>query len=366
MTGGDRPIVYLELPADPGASRTAREALDEVAAGLRSADRVDLRVLVSELIAAVSCEGRSPVTLEVRRVPDGLEAEARGPEGIDPLDELSEALFERIASDWFVTGSTGGFRLAISHSLPGTLREEDLFVLADAGDRQARDELVDRYQGFARALARRFVKAQVKRDDLDQVALVGLVKALERFDLDRGVKFTTFAARTIEGELKRHLRDAGWSLRVPRGLQELGLEAGRVTAEIAQQEGREPTLDELADSLESDRSEVARALLARRSFDAASLDAPVGDEEALRLMDALPDHDPGLSRAAEWADLATVVEHLPVRERRILYLRFFEDLSQSEIAERVGVSQMHVSRLLARSLSELRAMIEGTSDGSSS
>jgi RNA polymerase sigma-B factor len=357
------PVVHLDLPAASEAPRQARGALDDLTGGLRIADRADFRVLVSESIAAVGHDGRFPVVLDVWRLPQGFRVQARGPEHVVDLDPLAEILLDKIAAAWHAEPGLVSFDLAASPPLPGASTEDDLFARADAGDVAARDALVERYQGFARALARRFEKPHVKGDDVDQVALLALVKALARFDLARGVKFTTFAARTIEGELKRHLRDSGWSIRVPRRLQETGLEASRVAADLAQREGREPTLEELAGSLGADRSDVIDALVARRSFGAASLDAPVGEDQSLRLVEALPDRDRDLALAPQWAELAMVIERLPARERRILYLRFYEDLSQSEIADRVGISQMHVSRLLAKSLSELRQMIEPTEGG---
>ncbi len=198
------------------------------------------------------------------------------------------------------------------------------------------------------------------RDELIAEGNQGLVKAVDRFDPERGVKFTTFAARTIEGELKRYLRDRGWSVRVPRGLQDTGFEVRRAEGELTQRLGRAPTLEELADEIDLGVADVGRAVLARGSFDAVSLDAPAGgDDDGITPLDRLPDADRSLELAPEVADLGAALAALSERDRRILRLRFFEDLSQSEIAERVGVSQMHVSRLLAKALDTLRTEIDG-------
>jgi RNA polymerase sigma-B factor len=366
MSGGDAaaddhpgsPMLHLELPADPVAPQAVRRALGAMIADIRALERTDLLVLTSELISAMVGPGGREIEFDAWLTPHGFRIEVHGESSIDQLDPLTESLLDAIASDWFVEGGRAWFEIDASR-VPGSAEaEEVLFARLAAGDIEARDELASRYKGFARSLARRFQHAGVPRDDLVQVASMGLVKALERFDPRRGVKFTTFAGRTIRGELKRHLRDSGWSLRVPRGLQELGLQATRVAAEFAQREGREPTLEEVSASVEEDPAEVADALVARRAFTVASLDAPSPDAEAFTLADTIPAHDERLLTAPEWADLSNVIDVLAPRERRVLYLRFFEDLSQSEIAARIGVSQMHISRLLARSIDELRAMID--------
>jgi RNA polymerase sigma-B factor len=351
-------VIHVELASEPGGLRAARRTVTDALPDLRSIERADLMLVISELVAAVTGDGSVPAVLDLRRTETGLRVDVRADRSSDALDELAVALLNELTAEWDIDAGHGWVEFVTSSRFRIYDEDQDLFLRNAAGELSARDELADRYRGFAMALARRFVKAGVRREDLNQVASVGLVNALERFDPGRGVKFTTYAARTIEGELKRHLRDAGWSIRVPRGLQELGLEAVRTSSDLTQQRGTPPTLAELADALDADETEVGQALLARRSFDSASLDAPVRGEENLRLMDAIPAHDERLSAAPEWSDLSRVMDHLPERERRILYLRFFEDLSQSEIAGRVGVSQMHVSRLLAKSIAQLRAMID--------
>jgi RNA polymerase sigma-B factor len=271
-------------------------------------------------------------------------------------------LFDRLAAQWFLSERAGGFLVDNPHALEPDADEEMLLRRAAAGDAPAKSALVERYRGFAYSLTRKYLRSGTNREDMEQVAAIALVKALDRFDPDRGVKFTTFAAQTVDGELKRFIRDAGWSLRVPRGLQELGLEARQASAELSQRMGGEPTLKDVAAAVDKDVDEVGAALLARESFDAASLDAPAGGAEAPPLADALPDHDQRLVMAPEWSDLSLVLDDLPERERRILFLRFFKDLSQAEIAQIMGISQMHVSRLLARSIEDLRLWIGLTTE----
>lgn len=243
----------------------------------------------------------------------------------------------------------------------GLLAVEDpvLFGRVASGDVDARDALFERYRGFASMLARRFRHPGIAREDLEQVAAIGLVEAIARFDPDRHVRFTTFAARTVEGELKRFLRDRGWSVRVPRGLQDSTFEVRRAEATLAQRLGRAPTQGELALETDLDTAAVGDALLARCSFDAVSIDAPgFGAERDPAPSDRLPSADHRLEIVPEWADLAEAARSLTERDRRILRLRFFDDLSQSEIAGRIGVSQMHVSRLLSRALATLRGRME--------
>ncbi len=223
-------------------------------------------------------------------------------------------------------------------------------------DRRARDELVERFLPLARKLARRYVPSSEPYEDLVQVASLGLVKAVERFDPDRGFAFTSFAVPTIVGELKRYFRDAGWTLHVDRGAQERARKITDAQQQISARTGRPPTVDELAQFLEMSVEEVLDGLQTAEAYDAISLDAPLaGDEDGTSTrLDAIGDEDQRLELVDEQATIFAAARHLPRRERQILYLRFGEDLTQTEIAERVGVSQMQVSRLLRRSLQRLR------------
>jgi RNA polymerase sigma-B factor len=230
---------------------------------------------------------------------------------------------------------------------------------AASGDVRVRDELVAAHLGLAEYLARRFANRGEPLDDLVQVASLGLLKAVDRFDPDRGVEFSTYATHTIVGELKRHFRDRGWAIRAPRRMQELYLRLGKVVAGLGQELGRSPTIAELAQEVQVSEEEVLEALEAGQAYRFASLDAPAGgDSEGETLISKLGSDDPGLADAERRATLSPLLATLPPREQTILQLRFFDGLTQSEIASRLGISQMHVSRLLGRSVAQLRAAAE--------
>jgi RNA polymerase sigma-B factor len=223
------------------------------------------------------------------------------------------------------------------------------------GNRRLRDELVEEHAPLAHFLASRFANRGEQRDDLVQVALVGLFKAVERFDPDRGLQFSTFATPTILGELKRHFRDRGWAVRVPRRVQELHLQLGRIVSTLGQEHGRSPTPAEVAERAGVSEEAVLEAMEAGSLYRLVSLDGSVTpDDEGGELASCLGDDDPEFERIEHRSEIDELLEVLPARERRIVELRFFEGMTQSEIAERVGVSQMHVSRLLTRSLELLR------------
>jgi len=228
-----------------------------------------------------------------------------------------------------------------------------------SNDRQARDELIERFLPLARKLARRYSQSSEPYEDLVQVASLGLVKAVERFDPGRGFAFSSFAVPTIVGELKRYFRDTAWALHVDRGAQERARRITDAQQKLSARTGRMPTVDELAQYLEMSQEEVLDGLQTAEAYGAVSLDAPVGedDEETSRL-EAIGADDQRLELVDDHATIFAAARHLPTREREILYLRFGEDLTQSEIAERVGVSQMQVSRLLRRSLARLRELTE--------
>ena len=227
-------------------------------------------------------------------------------------------------------------------------------------DREARNELVARFLPLARKLARRYAQSSEPYEDLVQVASLGLVKALERFDPDRGFAFSSFAVPTIVGELKRHFRDTAWALHVDRGAQERARKIADAQQRLSTLTGRIPTVDELAQYLELSQEEVLDGLQTSEAFGTVSLDAPVGgegEEDSSRL-DLLGTEDAELGRVDDQATIFAAARGLSANEREVLYLRFGEDLTQSEIAERIGVSQMQVSRLLRRSLARLRELTE--------
>ncbi|HUR22869.1 MAG TPA: SigB/SigF/SigG family RNA polymerase sigma factor [Acidimicrobiales bacterium] len=226
-------------------------------------------------------------------------------------------------------------------------------------DTGLRSELIEAHLGLAEYLARRFSNRGEPLDDLVQVASVGLLKAVDRFDPDRGVEFSTYATHTVVGELKRHFRDKGWAVRAPRRMQELYLRLGKVVSTLSQELGRSPTIPELAAEAQVSEEEVLEALEAGQAYRFSSLDAPSpGDDDGDSLGAHLGAVDPLMADAEHRMALTPLIARLPQREQTIIHLRFFEGLTQSEIASRLGISQMHVSRLLARSLAKLRAAAE--------
>ncbi len=229
---------------------------------------------------------------------------------------------------------------------------------SSAYERQ-RERIVERCLPLADHIARRFDGRGEPREDLIQVARVGLVNAVNRFDVDAGSDFVSFAVPTIMGEVRRHFRDNSWSVKVPRRLKELHLRLGAATAELSQRLGRAPTASELAVELDMDREEVIEGLVAGSSYNTLSIDSGGGgDEEAPAIVDTLGDMDTGLDQIDNRETLRPLLAQLPERERTVLVLRFFESMTQTQIAERVGVSQMHVSRLLAKSLARLRDQLQ--------
>jgi RNA polymerase sigma-B factor len=235
---------------------------------------------------------------------------------------------------------------------------KDLFRrYRETRDAEVRQELIESHLGLVEYLARRFVGRGEPFDDLVQVATIGLIKAVDRFDPGREVEFSTYATPTIVGELKRHFRDKGWALRVPRRLQELSLQLGEITAQLSQQLGRSPTVAEMAKAAGATEDEVLECLESAQAYTLTSLDAPVG-EESLSLGEQIGAEDETLDLVEYRTSLLPLLKDLPPREMAMLYLRFFKGLTQSEIAERLGISQMHVSRLLTRTLAELRESLE--------
>ena len=227
------------------------------------------------------------------------------------------------------------------------------------GDPAAREALVQRYMPLARSLARRYGRSSEPFEDLLQVASLGLLKAIDRYDLERGHPFQSFAVPTILGEMRRYFRDSGWAIHVPRGAQERALKVRDAQERLANEHGRAPTVNQLAEYLEIDTEDVLDALQAIQAYETVSLDAPRPGRGRRR-------RPPTATRSAATTSATSsssstrpsraVLGHIPARERLILRMRFVEDLTQTEIAERVGISQMQVSRLLRRSLDQLRSL----------
>jgi RNA polymerase sigma-B factor len=227
------------------------------------------------------------------------------------------------------------------------------------GDLEAREKLIEQYLPLVRSLARRYSYRGEQLEDLVQVGCIGLIKAIDRFDVDRGVELTTYATPNIIGEIKRHFRDKGWSVRVPRGLQELNVRLSRLVEELTVQLERSPTIAELAKAAGVDEEEVLEALETGQAYATLSLSAPSGGEDAddLDPLESLGELEHEYEVSEDRAVLAPGLKVLDERERRILQLRFFEGLTQSQIAQQVGISQMHVSRLIRRALEKIREEI---------
>ncbi len=227
----------------------------------------------------------------------------------------------------------------------------------EAGDLAARERLIEQYLPLVRSLARRYSYRGEQLEDLVQVGCIGLIKAIDRFDVDRGVELTTYATPNIIGEIKRHFRDKGWSVRVPRGLQELNVRLSRLVEELTVQLERSPTIPELAKAAGVDEEEVLEALETGQAYATLSLSAPAGggdDGDDLDPLESLGELEHEYEVSEDRAVLAPGLKVLDERERRILHLRFFEGLTQSQIAQQVGISQMHVSRLIRRALEKIR------------
>ena len=230
----------------------------------------------------------------------------------------------------------------------------------EEGDLAAREQLIEQYMSLVRSLARRYSYRGEQLDDLVQIGAIGLIKAIDRFDLDRGVELTTYATPNIIGEIKRHFRDKGWSVRVPRGLQELNVQLSKLIEEQTVELGRSPTISELAKAAGAEEEEVVEALESGRAYSSVSLSTGGGgqDEEGeLDPLESLGAEEPQYEVSEDRAVLAPGFRVLDERERKILHLRFFEGLTQSQIAQQVGISQMHVSRLIRRALEKIREEI---------
>jgi len=237
----------------------------------------------------------------------------------------------------------------------GKSDRELLILYRDGGDPEARGLLIERHLPLVRSLARRYANRGEPLDDLVQVGSIGLIKAIDRFDLERGVELATYATPTVIGEIKRYFRDKGWSVRVPRGLQELSLRLSQLVDELTIRLERSPTIAELAEAADVEEEEVLEALESGQAYSAASLSTPSGGAEGeldpLESIGGLEhEYDVSEDRVLLEPGLAALDE----RERRIIHLRFWLGLTQSQIAQRVGISQMHVSRLIRRSLEKLR------------
>jgi RNA polymerase sigma-B factor len=227
------------------------------------------------------------------------------------------------------------------------------------GDERARAEVIERFVPLARSLAARYTRSREPLEDLVQVACVGLVKAVDRFELERELTFATFAVPTILGELRRHFRDTGWDLHVPRGLQERALKVDNAGQELGRSLGRSPTPNEIADSTGLTLEEVIEGMQVRSTAsETMSLDQPAAGQDEGSITDVIGDEDERFELIDHTVTIGPILHALPERERKILHMRFAQDLTQAEIAEQIGVSQMQVSRLLRRSIARLSAVTD--------
>jgi RNA polymerase sigma-B factor len=232
------------------------------------------------------------------------------------------------------------------------------------GDLHAREQLIEQYMSLVRSLARRYSYRGEQLEDLVQIGAIGLIKAIDRFDVNRGVELTTYATPNIIGEIKRHFRDKGWSVRVPRGLQELNVQLSRLIEQLTVQLGRSPTIAELAKAANVEEEEVLEALESGRAYSSLSLSTGGGgdDDGDLDPLESIGTEEHAYEVSEDRAVLAPGFRVLDDRERKILHLRFFKGLTQSQIAQQVGISQMHVSRLIRRSLEKIRDEIAAEED----
>jgi RNA polymerase sigma-B factor len=242
---------------------------------------------------------------------------------------------------------------------PGEL--DRLFVTyRDTGERGVRNDLVEAHRGLAASIANDYRGRGVELDDLVQIAMLGMIKAVERYDVARGIPFSSFASRTVNGEIKRYFRDRTWAVRPPRSAQERHLDLRRARAGLALRFGRPPTVSELAAELEVSEDDVLDAVEAGAAYRATSLDARrPGDDDQGPLGDRLAGGEAPSGRVEMRLLVDQLLDTLPEREAEIMRLRFYEELTQSQIAERLGISQMHVSRLMRRCLVDLRATLDG-------
>ena len=244
-----------------------------------------------------------------------------------------------------------------SAQTPEKAREEDRELLRryhEQGDVSAREKLIEHYMPLVRSLARRYSYRGEQLEDLVQIGAIGLIKAIDRFDLDRGVELTTYATPNIIGEIKRHFRDKGWAIRVPRALQELNASMSGGIERLTGRLGRSPSIAEIADELKTTPEEVLEAMEVGSAYSTVSLSTGPGGEDELDPLETIGGEDEEFERSEHRAALEPALDRLPPREREILRMRFEEGLPQTQIAQRVGLSQMHVSRLIRKSLSIMR------------
>jgi RNA polymerase sigma-B factor len=352
--------------AEVAAVPAARRALETVVR-LDPVCLAEAHVMVSELMANALAHGELGESDEISMLVDQDPTRVRvsishpAPAGAQ-RDRMGMgfSVVDRLSRRWDVACTDGIFEVWFEVRSPGTaggvidLADEEVLERAKSDD-AFRDEAFRRFRSFAAGLAWRFNGKGVSDADLEQVALFGLLNAINRFDATKG-PFKPFAVVTIQGELKRHLRDRGWSVRVPRRLQERALHVADTGQFLAQTLSRSPTNGDIAKELGISEDEVVEAVAARAAYQASSIDA--AQENAPGTVAEVLMEDEATVRSDEWEELAEAIRTLPSRERELLYLRFYRDFTQAEIAEVMGMSQMHVSRLLSKATDRLRHIVE--------
>ncbi len=359
-------LLSCELPNEPGSASIARRFLREHAT-LDSMRQTEADLLVTELVANVIQHAPDVDTITLTLEQDratGLKVTVSHPAERD-IDRtgsgIGHLVTERYSQRWGTTFEADILNVWFVLRTPGSvsmspdLTDHDLFARLKDDPAVFSGELLSRHSDLALAISKRYRGKGIDDDDLQQVAQMALLKAIHRFDPSYG-DLRPFAAVTISGELKKLLRDRGWSVRVPRALQESSLNLGRATEKLTQELNRIPTDEELARELDIDPDEVGEARSAGRAYRSSSIEKPA-ESTGLSLLDRLEDTDPGLFNAEERVMISEAIQELPVRQQQILKLRFDEDLTQTEIGDLLGISQMHVSRLLSRAIDELRVRL---------
>jgi len=350
-----------------GEASNARAFLAE-SVRLDSMRTAEVALLVTELIANAIQHGQADSVKVSVWQRDRVIRVVVSHQSLTPIGEFTPGLgfrlLESFSRSWGLEEQDDNLTVWFESRAPGSISvvpagmDEPALISQVGTDASYAEELVERYKPLALAIASRYKNKGISDEDVDQVAVIALFKAIHRFDPELG-SLKSFAAVTISGELKRQVRDRGWSVRVPRALQELTLVVTRTAHDLTQSSGRTPTIGEIAEAIEDASIEdVAEALEVAQSYRAASLDEPE-TEGGTTLIDVLGDVDAGIGEAALRTDIEEALTELAPRERLIIELRFYEDMTQSEIAEVVGVSQMQVSRLLSRSLAKLGELLEG-------
>lgn len=346
-------VAEVQLPQDPRASAIARRVVRALVSEAPGSRPVDAALLVSEVVTLLYSDDAT-LTVRVEEMGRRVRVVTAGTGEVGQADEIVTKLLDRLADGWGLEGQEIWFELElVRRQTLSHLSDEELFALVPA-DRDARDELYSRYEGWAASVANRYRRGGAHADDVGQAASIALVNAIDRFDLDYGVKFTTYARKTIIGTLKRYLRDTTWSVRVPRSLSDTMVELNRAAAELSQRLGRMPEPAELAAELGRPIEEVEDALEASMAYNAKSMDAPISEDDETSLLRVLGSEDEQFDLAEIWHSLEPLISDLDSQEQEVLFLRFFEDMTQSDIAEVVGVSQMQVSRLISRAIDTLR------------